>query len=133
VAANLKITWYACAADPKDAKLRTPDPSCNVGGMSGVMGSGDRASMVQMAETVNDKRAQVYAKTGKVVSPAEVDAALAEAEKAPGAGSSSAAPSAAGAAPPPSGGKPPTNGASSSATVSGSSTTAPAGNSPNKT
>ncbi|MCU1279403.1 MAG: hypothetical protein JWM53_2949, partial [bacterium] len=103
--ASLKITWYACAADPKDAKMKTPDPTCNVAGMAGVMGSGsDRGSMVAMAETVNEKRAQVYAKMHKVVPPDQADAALAEAEKAEAekakaaaGGSASATPAAGGA------------------------------------
>jgi hypothetical protein len=83
-AASLKITWYACATDPKAPDKA--DPTVNVGGMPGVMGSGDRGSMVAMAESVNDKRAKLYSMTQKVVAPDQVDKALEDAEKQAAAG-----------------------------------------------
>jgi hypothetical protein len=78
-AASLKITWYACAYDPKD--MGKADASCNAGGMEGVIGtSSDRSSMVALAESMNGKRAKLFKETGKVVAPADVDAALAAAQ-----------------------------------------------------
>jgi hypothetical protein len=97
-AANIKVTWHAVALEPKDQKFA--DPTCNVGGMEGVMGVGaDRASMVALAESGNAKRIQLFQKTGKVVSFDQVDAALAAvpAAAAPAAGSAAVAPPVAGA------------------------------------
>ena len=113
VAANVKVTWYACAYDPADDEKQKPDTKCNVAGMGGVIGSGpDRAAMVAMAESVNAKREKVWNMTKKVVPPDQVDAALADAEKAAaqgagaqagagGSSSSSSAPNSGGGAKPP--------------------------------
>ena len=80
--ASLKLVWYAVALDPKDPSRSKPDPTCSAGGMEGVMASGDRPSMVAMAESVNAKRQNLFAETGQVVPPDQVDAPLGKNEAA---------------------------------------------------
>jgi len=129
VAAAPKVTWYACVFDPTDPNMERPDDKCNVGGMPGVIGTGpDRSSMVQMAESVNTKRLAVYEKTKKVVQPDQVDAALAEAEKAEAKGAAGATSSSSSSAVATGGNaKPPTATNSSSATASSSTNPAASG------
>ena len=61
--ANVKITWYACAGDPK-TDMKVPDWRFKAGGVEGVYATGDRASMVAMAESENKRRQALYKDKG---------------------------------------------------------------------
>jgi hypothetical protein len=83
--ANIKVSWHAVAVKP-DAE-RVHDPTCNSGGMEGVIGTGpDRGAMVKLAESSHAKRLELFGLNGKMVPLEQLDAELAAAHAAKAAG-----------------------------------------------
>ena len=58
---DLKIDWYAAAGDPK-TKMNEPDERFEASGVKGVYAKGERAAMVDKAETENKRRLELWEK-----------------------------------------------------------------------
>ena len=59
--ASLHVSWYAVAGDPKQ-DMKVPDWRFQAGGFDGVYGTGDRSSMVALAESENKRRMDLWTK-----------------------------------------------------------------------
>jgi hypothetical protein len=60
---DLHVDWYAAAGDPK-TDMRQPDWRFKVGSIDGVYAKGERAAMVEKAESENKRRLDLYKDKG---------------------------------------------------------------------